>query len=364
MKITIKSKDLKDAIKACTAVLQYSGKQEVRPCILRATEQGLEIETARNGAMITKTMPGQLFRAGEVGIDLAVLADIKALGPDCTLDAQADKIKITSGRSSFQLPLYDRAVEDIAANRVDQHDVGAKAKLPIAALQAAVELAAFSSTEDFRIQIKIEKGRLRCAGIDFVSGGRVVVANDEVLANKPFEFVVPADLFSKVVESMQGKVLKVQLAQGSGVVLMQCDNMKVAHPILDRACVPIDDVMGDLVAQTATVSATMECQVLREAVDAVAPAAKGAGTAVLTVLKGKVKMSAADTSLAAQHLVKTTEVQGDDCVGHVHYQQLAEISKRIPSSVSVTLALYDKFLYVVANAKPMDIDYVVQQREP
>jgi hypothetical protein len=108
----------------------------------------------------------------------------------------------------------------------------------------------------------------------------------------------------------------------------------------------------------------MECQILREAIDAVAPAAKGNGTVAMTVQKSRITMSATDSAVAAKHLVKATEITGEDCEGYVHYQQLAEISKRIPANISITVALYEKFLYLVANAKPLEIDYVVQQREP
>jgi hypothetical protein len=365
MKFTLKSKDLKEALKVALAILSYSGKSEHKPCILRSSEKGLELETARSGASVVCLMPGTLLREGEAGIDLEQLAGFKSLGPEATLDLQHDKLVITSGRSTFKIPVVDRAVEDVTAQRVDKFTFSAKAKVPVGLLKTAALYSTYSTSNDFRLQVMIGKGTIRCAGIDHVSGGRVLAENhDDITATKTFEFIVPSDLWGSIVESLEGKFCQVSLAETAGVVVLRCANLTVAHPILDQQCIPIDKHFDGIIKQDALTSVTLENQALREGVDAIAPAAKQHDTTLLQFGKDKARISAASEDTTAQHSLKDPIVKGKAGEARVFYGHLTNISKKLPNGLQVTLKLFDeKFLYLTAETEPLKIDYLIQQRD-
>jgi hypothetical protein len=364
MKFTLASKDLKDSIKVATAILQYSGKTENKPCILRASEKGLEMETARGGATVLKLMPGQLLRAGEIGIDLEQLASLRSLATEVSLDAQQDKLVVKSGRSKFQIPVIARAIEDVAAQRVAKYVHVATATVPLGLLKSAALYAVYSTAADFRLQIKLDKGMLRAAGVDHVSGGRVAIRDHaEITATKSFEFVVPSELFGDIVDALDGKTCKISLSEQSGIVLLKSANLTVAHPILDQQVIQVDQHFDNITKNKVMTKALLENQALREGVDAVAPAAKTSDTTVLSFGKGKLKISAADEAVEATHLVKDPEVTGEPGEARVFYGHLASISKKLPPGLNVTLTLFDdKFLYLTAETEPLAIDYLIQQR--
>lgn len=364
MKFTLKSKDLKEAMEVALAILSYSGKSEHKPCILRSSEKGLELETARSGASITYLMTGTLLREGEVGVDLERLAGFK-LSQEATLDLQHDKLIITSGRSTFKIAVLERAIEDVTSQRVDKIAFSAKAKVPVGLIKTTALYATYSTANDFRLQVMVGKGMIRCAGIDHVSGGRVLAdSHDDITATKTFEFIVPSDLWGSIVKALNGKFCQMSLAEQSGVVVLKCVNLTVAHPILDQQCIPVDKHFDDIIKQDVITSVTLENQALREGVDAIAPAAKQHDTTLLQFSKDKARISAASEDTTAQHSLKDPIVKGKAGEARVFYGHLTNISKKLPNGLQVTLKLFDdKFLYLTAETEPLKIDYLVQQRD-
>jgi DNA polymerase III sliding clamp (beta) subunit (PCNA family) len=364
MKCTVASKDFKAAIKSVQAVLSYGGTAESSPCVLTVSEAGLKIETARNGASIERQLPCKVLREGSIGVDANTLAEMKLAG-EVSLEFEKGKVTAKAGKAKYDIKVNEQAAEQIAEQRVEVAEVKTKARVPSTMIQSGARCCIYKSDAkaDFDCQITLNKGFFEFAGVDHISCGRFLAEHELVKATDGFGFVLPADLFAKMADEIDGDTCEIGFAPDRGVVIFSGDSFKIVHPVIEKNLINIQERITEISASPRNLSLVLNHADLREGIETVSAAAKLRNTVVIMVKGGKAIMHAQNEATDARHALAPVSVEAaEETRLLVRFSYLAEIVKAAPTSSDLRMELYDnKFLLFHVMTEPSQIDYMVAQ---
>jgi hypothetical protein len=348
VKTKLAAKDFLAAIKTVSAVQGFGqNDEEIQPGMLTVSDGTLEIVSARLGAYVVKRCDATLLRAGSVGVNLKQMEGMKLAGT-VTIDASADQIKITDGKTKVGFPLHGTAAADIMDQRGAVTKIQALAKVPAMVFRAGAEFGTYKSEikDGYTIQITIRNGYFEFAGLDHLACGRYCTKNEDVKAKADFHFTLGDTLLSKILSEVSGDTITVGLSKDGSIVRLTTADFECYHPTVDKEYMDTDQMVHDVTAD----KKKCDCQFQIDQAEAKA-AIENVKPGGAKSKDARAKMEIVANANAGARLRQYTQTSSAICKLDVE-----GLKARGTATIIVRASYFSEFIKVAPKSRPLTVE--------
>jgi len=350
------AKDLAKALKVARAMIYFPGA-DTTLTLTTVGKDKLTLMAETAGARVRSTVPCSVDKAGTVLIEMTHLSGLHLTGKTIKIEGNKHKIKIRSGRGSYQLDAAEGDAKDVAIPKDDS-----QFQVEVGILLQAINISWFGHEDAAKdtsddVRLILGKGKLILENSDRWRGVTYTKPIKPWAAIKPaVRAVMKKGVLEAILKSFD-KEATVNIRVSDDTLTLYTSDSLVEHPLVDGS--GLADVTGMFKSRTERSKKVASFHVKSKDMDNVATSASCVVEETEKFKSVLTSMTLKDSSLKIQAdgdigsyktKIPVDNVEGKDITFHVLSKHLSDfITLAARTGEAINLELWGKRVVIVTN---------------